>query len=138
LTQLVEDLLDVSRTMTGKMRLDVEPIDVTAVVRQAIDAVRPAADAKSIELQAMFDHTASWIVADANRLQQVAWNLLSNAVKFTPNGGSVRIAVVCVRDTVEIVVHDNGPGIEPRFLPFIFDRFRQGSPVWGVRTAGSV
>jgi signal transduction histidine kinase/ActR/RegA family two-component response regulator len=136
LTQLVDDLLDVSRSVSGKLRLDLQPVEVSAVAHAAIEAVRPAADAKSIEIHTSFDPAASMVLGDTNRLRQIVWNLLSNAVKFTPGGGAVRVTVTRVtrsdrRDDrsslVEIRVSDTGPGIDPAFMPFIFDRFRQGS-----------
>jgi signal transduction histidine kinase/ActR/RegA family two-component response regulator len=136
LTQLVDDLLDVSRSVSGKLRLDLQPVEVSAVAHAAIEAVRPAAEAKNIEIHTSFDPAASMILGDTNRLRQIVWNLLSNAVKFTPAGGAVRMAVTRTTRTdrgddrnafVEILVSDTGPGIDPAFMPFIFDRFRQGS-----------
>jgi PAS domain S-box-containing protein len=123
--QLVDDLLDVSRIITGKLRLEVQPVELHPVVEAALDAVSPAADAKNIQLDLDVDPDAGVIVGDANRLQQIVWNLLSNAVKFTPAGGSVAVAVRGVGSEVEIVVRDSGRGIDAGFLPYIFDRFRQ-------------
>jgi PAS domain S-box-containing protein len=124
--QLIDDLLDVSRVITGKMRLDVRPVDLHAVVEGALDAVRPAAEAKGIQLQSVLDPRAGPVTGDPNRLQQVVWNLLMNAVKFTPKGGRVQVHLQRVNSHVEIVVSDTGPGIPAEVLPFIFDRFRQG------------
>ena len=123
--QLIDDLLDVSRVVSGKMRLDVRPVDLRTVIEGALDAVRPAAEAKAIRLQSVLDPRAAPITGDAGRLQQVIWNLLMNAVKFTPKGGRVQIHLQRVNSHVEVVVGDSGQGIAPDVLPFIFDRFRQ-------------
>jgi signal transduction histidine kinase/ActR/RegA family two-component response regulator len=125
-TQLVNDLLDVSRTISGKLRLDVRAVDLKAVVVAAIDSIQPAADAKDIRVQAVLDPSAGPVAGDPDRLQQVSWNLLSNAVKFTPKGGRVQIRLERVNSHVELIVSDSGSGIAPEFLPFVFDRFRQG------------
>jgi PAS domain S-box-containing protein len=123
--QLIDDLLDVSRIVTGKLRLDVQPVEVASCVRAAIDSMRIATEAKRIRLEATLDPTAGPVSGDPDRLQQIAWNLLSNAIKFTPKDGTVRVRVACVDSHVEIVVADSGQGISPEFLPFVFDRFRQ-------------
>ena len=123
--QLVADLLDVSRIISGKLRLDVRPVDLLSIVNAAIDSIRPAADAKSIRLQTILDPAAGPISGDADRLQQIVWNLLTNAVKFTPKGGRVQVKVQRVDSHVEIVVTDSGVGISKEFLPYVFDRFRQ-------------
>jgi PAS domain S-box-containing protein len=123
--QLIEDLLDVSRIVSGKLRLDVSPVDLQSVVERAIETVRPAASAKSISLQATLDPNAGPVMGDADRLQQVVWNLLSNAVKFSPKDSGVHV-VLCRRESnVELMVRDNGQGIDPLFLPHVFERFRQ-------------
>lgn len=124
--QLIDDLLDVSRVTAGKMRLEVQSIDLKAVIEAALDAVRPAAAAKEIRLQRVLDSGAMPMLADPARLQQVVWNLLMNAVKFTPKGGRVQVHLLRVNSHVEVVVSDTGQGINPDVLPFIFDRFRQG------------
>ncbi len=124
-SQLIEDLLDVSRIITGKLRLDVRAVDLTGVVMAAVDAVRPAAEAKNIRLQTLLDPQAGPISGDPDRMQQVVWNLLSNAVKFTPKGGRVQVRLERINSHVEIVISDTGKGIEPEFLPNVFDRFRQ-------------
>ncbi len=123
--QLIEDLLDVSRIITGKLRLDVRPMELLPVIEAAIDAVRPAADAKNIELQMALDPLSGAVSGDPNRLQQIVWNLLSNAVKFTARGGQVKVGLERVDSHVEISVSDTGQGITPDFLPYVFDRFRQ-------------
>jgi signal transduction histidine kinase/ActR/RegA family two-component response regulator len=123
--QLIDDLLDVSRVVSGKMRLDVRPVDLRTVIEGALDAVRPAAEAKAIRLQSVLDPRAAPITGDPGRLQQVIWNLLMNAVKFTPKGGRVQVHLQRVNSHVEIIVSDTGPGIPPDVLPFIFDRFTQ-------------
>jgi signal transduction histidine kinase/ActR/RegA family two-component response regulator len=124
--QLIDDLLDVSRVISGKMRLEVQAVDLKPVIEAALDAVRPAAVAKDLRLQSVLDSGAPPIMGDPARLQQVVWNLLVNAVKFTPKGGRVQVHLLRVNSHVEIVVSDTGQGIAPEVLPFIFDRFRQG------------
>jgi CheY-like chemotaxis protein len=123
--KLVDDLLDVSRIITGKLRLKITNIDPQAAIEAAIHSLRPAADAKSITLDASFDHDTGLVSADGDRLQQVMWNLLSNAIKFTPNGGHVRVCLQRHDEELRIEVSDNGSGIARPFLPFVFDRFRQ-------------
>jgi PAS domain S-box-containing protein len=124
-SQLVADLLDVSRIISGKLRLDVRTVDLISIVNAAIDSIRPAADAKTIRLQMMLDPAAGPISGDADRLQQIVWNLLTNAVKFTPKGGKIQVKVQRIDSHVEIVVSDSGVGISKEFLPYVFDRFRQ-------------
>ena len=122
---LIDDLLDVSRIITGNLRLEVRPVDLVAVVESAIDIVRPAAIAKGIKLEMEFDRSVNDVVCDPARMQQVAWNLLSNAVKFTPKCGVVRICLKRLEEQIEFSVSDTGRGISAGFLPFVFDRFRQ-------------
>ena len=123
--QLIEDILDISRIITGKLRLQVRPVNLVPVIESAIESVRLAAEAKSIRLQSRIDSEAGPLLGDAARLQQVVWNLLSNALKFTPKDGRVEIRLERVNSHVEITVSDTGPGISSDFLPFVFDRFRQ-------------
>jgi signal transduction histidine kinase/CheY-like chemotaxis protein len=125
-TQLVNDLLDVSRGISGKVRLDVRTVDLSEVITAAIDSMQPAADAKDIRLKTVLDPNAGPISGDRERLQQVVWNLLSNAIKFTPEGGRVQVRLERQDSHVEIVVGDTGVGIDENFLPYVFDRFRQG------------
>jgi PAS domain S-box-containing protein len=124
-SQLIDDLLDVSRIISGKMRLDVQPVDMHAVIQAAIESIRNAADAKEIHLVQLLDPAAGRIAGDAGRLQQVIWNLLSNAIKFTPRHGRVSIQLARVDSQVELTVADSGQGIDPAFLPHVFERFRQ-------------
>jgi signal transduction histidine kinase/CheY-like chemotaxis protein len=123
--QLIDDLLDVSRIISGKMRLDVHPVDLKLVMETALDAVRPAADAKGTQLQAILDPGAGPITGDPDRLQQVVWNLLTNAIKFTPKGGRVQVYLQRVNSHVEIVISDTGQGIAAEMLPVVFNRFWQ-------------
>lgn len=122
---LIEDLLDVSRIITGKLRLDVQPVKPSEFVEAAIETVRPAADAKDIRLKAEIDYGANKINGDPNRLQQIVWNLLSNAIKFTPKHGEVNVRVGCDDSMILIEVADTGVGIPKEFLPLVFDRFSQ-------------
>ncbi len=123
--QIVDDILDVSRIITGNLYLDLHPLEVVPVVENAINVVHPTADAKGIKIERYFDRTPAMISGDANRLQQVIWNLLSNAVKFTENGGRVCVKVSQVAGVVEVSVSDTGQGINNEFLPYVFERFRQ-------------
>ena len=122
--QMIEDLLDMSRIVSGKLRIDLELIDPSAVLKAAVASIRPSADVKEIDLQATLE-PVGLIHSDAGRLQQIVWNLLTNAIKFTPRKGSVRVALRRVDGEVEIAVSDSGQGIPAEFLPYVFDRFRQ-------------
>lgn len=123
--RLIEDLLDMSRIISGKAKLDVKTVDLPSVVDAALESVQAAAQAKSIRLTRSIDASVSRAAGDAARLQQILWNLLSNAIKFTPKGGSVEVAMQPAGDSVAIAVSDTGQGIAPEFLPHVFERFRQ-------------
>jgi signal transduction histidine kinase/CHASE1-domain containing sensor protein/ActR/RegA family two-component response regulator len=123
--QIVDDILDVSRIITGNLYIDLHPMAVIPVVENAINVVRPTADAKGIKIETYFDSSPAMISGDSNRLQQVVWNLLSNAVKFTGTGGRVCVKLARAGDAVEVTVSDTGQGISKEFLPYVFDRFRQ-------------
>jgi PAS domain S-box-containing protein len=125
-TQLIEDLLDMSRITSGKVRLDIQSISPVSLIEAAVENVTPAAKAKGIQIQKFLDPAAGPISADPNRLHQVCWNLLSNAIKFTPKGGTVQIVLRRVTSHVEINVADTGIGINAEFIPHLFERFRQG------------
>jgi PAS domain S-box-containing protein len=134
--RLVEDLLDMSRIISGKLQLKVETIAVADVVQSALDVIMPAAAAKKITIETVFEPGTTEISGDADRLQQVAWNLLSNSVKFTPPGGRVRIEVARQAGDVRLTVSDTGQGIAREFLPFVFDRFRQADASASRRQGG--
>ena len=135
--QLVDDLLDMSRIISGQMRFDVQPVMPYAFVQGAIESARPAADARGIRLETILDPAAGPVSADANRLQQIVWNLISNAIKFTLRGGRVQVILERVNSNIEICVADSGIGIQPDFLPHIFERFRQADATT-TRTHGGL
>jgi PAS domain S-box-containing protein len=134
--QLIEELLDMSRIINGKLRLDVQPVDLQVVVSDAIESVRPAADAKGIRLTRVLDPKGGPITGDPNRLQQVLWNLLSNSIKFTPRGGRVQVFLRRVNSHVEITIVDSGQGISADFLPQLFTRFSQAETSLARRHGG--
>jgi signal transduction histidine kinase/ActR/RegA family two-component response regulator len=123
--QLIEDILDVSRIVSGKVRLNMAKLEPAAVIRAAVETVRPLADAKQQELRISIEHPLPMITGDEDRLQQVVWNLLSNAVKFTPPGGRIEVQASAFDDSLKITISDDGAGISAAFLPHVFDRFRQ-------------
>ena len=123
--QLIDDLLDTSRLITGNLRLNLSPTSIVPIIESAIDVVRPAAEAKGINLSAIINPGVESITCDSQRLQQMIWNLLSNAVKFTPNNGQVKLTLEQNKNSIKIIVSDTGQGISPEFLPFVFERFRQ-------------
>jgi PAS domain S-box-containing protein len=125
-TQLVSDLLDVSRIVSGQLRLSVRAFELISVIGAAIEVVQPSADAKSIRIETILDPSAGPIAGDPDRMQQIFWNLLSNAVKFTQKGGRIQVRLQRVNSQVEVSVADTGKGIDSRLLPFVFERFRQG------------
>jgi CheY-like chemotaxis protein len=134
--KLIDDLLDSSRILTGKMRIEARPVDLGPVIDAAVETARVGADAKQIQLEVALDPHAGPVSGDPARLQQVVWNLVSNAVKFTPRGGRVRIATARIDSHVEVTVSDDGQGIEPSLLPFVFERFWQAERGSGRRHGG--
>jgi PAS domain S-box-containing protein len=134
--QLVNDLVDMSRMTTGKLPVELEPLPVVPVLEAALESVRPAADAKELAIHTSWQAQDANVLADATRLQQVLWNLLSNAVKFTPNGGRIAVSTERVDQHIRIEVADTGIGIDPAFLPHVFDRFRQADSATTRRFGG--
>ncbi len=134
--QIVSDLLDMSRIVSGKIHLEVQPLSLQEVINNAIESIRTSAEAKNLRVRTMLDSNVGFVRGDPNRLQQVLWNLLSNAVKFTPAGGRIQVFLERVNSHVEIVVEDSGIGIHPDFLPFVFERFRQADPAMNRRHGG--
>lgn len=126
--QLISDLLDVSRIISGKLRLDLRTVELSPIIEAAVEATRPAAEAKGVRLNTSLDPHAGPVNGDADRLQQVVWNLLTNAIKFTPEGGRIEVESKIAGARVEVTVRDTGIGVAPEFLPHIFDRFRQADP----------
>jgi len=135
--ELIEDMLDVSRIITGRLRLELQPVEIASAVDAALDSVRPTADVKGVKLECTINGDAGIISGDPHRLQQIVWNLLSNAVKFTPSGGLVRVHLERADSNVKLTVRDTGKGISPHFLPYVFDRFRQAETMIS-RTAGGL
>ena len=129
-------MLDVSRIVSGKIRLDVQPVELSMIVDNAVATIQPAADAKGVRVQTVVDPGVGHVSGDPGRLQQVVWNLVSNAVKFTPKNGRVQVRLERVNSHVEIVVSDTGVGIQPDFLPYVFERFRQADAGTTRKTGG--
>jgi PAS domain S-box-containing protein len=134
--QLVSDLLDISRVITGKLRINARPVDITNSLESALESIRPAAEAKQIKIEIEREPYATVVTGDADRLQQVFWNLLANAVKFTPRGGRIEIKVARVDSHLEMAITDTGAGISAEFLPYIFDRFSQADTTSARHHAG--
>src|SRR5262245_45913512 len=133
--ELIEDMLDVSRIITGRLRLEMQPVQLSAAVEAALDSVRPTAEAKGVRLECSIIDGGT-IMGDTHRLQQIVWNLLSNAVKFTPSGGNVRIKLEYIGGEAKVTVSDTGRGISPQFLPYVFDRFRQAETMASRKAVG--
>ena len=136
LKQIIEDVLDVSRIVAGRLRLNVEPVDLPAILEESRATVMPAADAKGVRVESVIDPLTTPISGDPDRLLQIVWNLLSNAIKFTPRGGKVQLRLSRVNSHVEVSVNDTGRGIAPDFLPFVFERFRQGDATFAREHGG--
>jgi PAS domain S-box-containing protein len=135
-SQLIDDLMDTARIVRGKLKLEVQPVNLAPLIEKAMDVVRPAADAKGIMLDAVLDREADQITGDPDRLQQVVWNLLSNAVKFTTEGGRVEVKLGRVDPYIQISVKDTGCGINPEFMPYLFERYRQADASAARRKGG--
>ena len=136
LKQIIEDVLDVSRIVAGRLRLNVEAVDLPSILQESCATVMPAAEAKGVRVEAIIDPMTTPVSGDPDRLQQIVWNLLSNAIKFTPRGGKVQLRLSRVNSHVEITVSDTGRGITPEFLPFVFERFRQGDATFSREQGG--
>jgi CheY-like chemotaxis protein len=135
-SQLIDDLMDTARIVRGKLKLEVQPVNLAPLIEKTMDVVRPAADAKGIALDAILDREADQITGDPDRLQQVVWNLLSNAVKFTNEGGRVEVRLGRVDPYIQISVRDTGCGISPEFMPYLFERYRQADASAARRKGG--
>ena len=134
--QLIDDVLDVSRIVSGKLRVDIRPCELTDVINVGVNVMRPAAEARGITLNVQLDPSARGAWCDSVRIQQVVWNLVSNAVKFTPKGGRVDVTLSREQSSFQIQVSDNGQGISSELLPHVFDRFRQADSSTRRRFAG--
>jgi PAS domain S-box-containing protein len=136
LKQIIEDVLDVSRIVAGRLRLNVEPLDLPMILHESIATVMPAADAKGVRVESLIDPLTATVSGDADRVQQILWNLLSNAIKFTPRHGKVQLRLTRVNSHVEITVSDTGRGISAEFLPHVFERFRQADATFSREHGG--
>src|SRR5262249_39909754 len=136
LKQIIEDVLDVSRIVAGRMRLNVEVVDLPGILRDSAATLMPAADLKGVRVETIIDPMTTPVSGDPDRLQQIVWNLLSNAIKFTPRGGRVQLRLSRVNSHVEISVSDTGRGIDADFLPFVFERFRQADATFSREQGG--
>jgi PAS domain S-box-containing protein len=136
LKQIIEDVLDVSRIVAGRLRLNVAPVDLPAILHESCATVRPAAEAKGVRVEPVIDPLTTPVSGDPDRLQQIVWNLLSNAIKFTPRGGKVQLRLARVNSHIEITVSDTGRGIAADFLPFVFERFRQADATFSREQGG--
>ncbi|WP_445240158.1 sensor histidine kinase [Microcoleus vaginatus] len=134
--QLIDDILDVSRITTGQFRLNAIAMELNPLVKNAMEMVRLAAEAKNLQVECRLSPLKASVLGDATRLQQVVWNLLSNAIKFTPAGGKIEIALDYIDGMAQIQVSDTGKGIHPNFLPYVFERFRQADSSYSRRDAG--
>jgi signal transduction histidine kinase len=134
--RLIDDLLDMSRIISGKMRFEVQRVDLSKVIDAAIESVKPAADAKGVKLEKFTDPIAGSVMGDPDRLQQVIWNLVMNAIKFTPRGGKVQVVMKRMESQIELSVNDTGNGISAAFLPHVFERFSQGDNSTGRGCTG--
>ena len=134
--QLIEDILDTTRVMSGKLHVALEPVDFAEVVRSAVESQKPAADAKGVRIECTFRAASNIVNGDSDRLQQAVWNLISNATKFTPSGGWIRVELSSTSSYVELSIADSGKGISPDFLPYVFDRFRQQDSTSTRRVSG--
>jgi signal transduction histidine kinase/ActR/RegA family two-component response regulator len=134
--KLIEDLLDISRIISGKMRLDARPVQLPSLIEDVLETVRLAAEVKAIRLESIIDPKAAVVTGDSERIQQIIWNLLSNAIKFTPKEGRIQIRLERIKSHLELSISDTGQGIDPEFLPQVFDRFRQGDSSSTRKTTG--
>ena len=134
--QIIDDLLDMSRIISGKVRLDVQPLDLPGILLEAIDTMRASATTKGVRIQTVIDPFNATILGDPNRLQQIFWNLLSNSIKFTPKGRTIQVLLQRINSHVEVSIIDTGEGISPDFLPYIFNRFQQADPSTTRRHGG--
>jgi signal transduction histidine kinase len=134
--RIIEDLLDSARIVSGKLRIEPEPVDLVPVLESALDTLRPAAEAKGLTLAADFDLQHEEVLGDAIRLEQIVWNLLSNSIKFTPEGGRVELRMQHDADQIRVTVRDTGAGIDADFMPYIFERFLQSDVTSSRRFGG--